>query len=281
MYNKKIDKRNYQMRLSPKPIFILLLFFMGLITGCSNSSDSLPGYIEGEYTYIASGVAGTLFHLYVARGEQVKKGAALYALDLEPESAMVTAAEANISDVQAQVDFAKVHYEREKLLYPHSAASKEDLDQAQQIFTSRSQNLANDKALLAQNQWSLNQKTPIAPADGMIFDTYYRVGEKVEANHPVLAMLTPNNIRVLFYVPQAILSQLKIGQDIAFSCDGCQGKTTVKISYISPEAEYTPPVIYSKDTRDKLVYLIRANIPENIANQFHPGQPIDVYLHHE
>lgn len=75
-----------------------------------------------------------------------------------------------------------------------------------------------------------------------------------------------------------MLSTLKLNQKITFGCDSCKHRTEAFISYISPEAEYTPPVIYSKDSREKLVYLIRADMPEEIAKQFHPGQPIDVYL---
>jgi HlyD family secretion protein len=180
--------------------------------------------------------------------------------------------------LQAQVIYSKVHLDRVKILFAKNATFKDDLDEAQSDYDGKSQLLAADQAQLIQTEWSLQQKTMYAPYGGYVFDTFYRVGEKVAAVHPVLAILSPDNIRALFYIPETLLNQIKLGQTITFSCDSCNGKTSATIMYISPQAEYTPPVIYSKDTRYKLVYLIRASMPANIAQNFHPGQPIDVYL---
>ncbi len=257
-----------------------LIFLFALCSvGCFDSSKSLPGYIEGEYTYISSGVAGTLFNIYVQRGETVKKNDLLYALDPQPETANVEMTKANIVYQEAQVAFAKIRLTRESNLLKKNATSQEEYDQAQTDLESKLGLLAANRAQLTQSEWSLSQKTVYAPEAGFIFDTYYYVGEKVEANHPVLSLLVPKDIIVRFYVPEEKLSQIKLGQKISFDCDNCKGRTVATIDYISPEAEYTPPVIYSKDTRYKLVYLVRASMPENIAKNFHPGQPIDVYLH--
>ncbi|MBI5448296.1 MAG: efflux RND transporter periplasmic adaptor subunit [Gammaproteobacteria bacterium] len=255
------------------PVFLLALF----VTGCSDGKHHLSGYIEGEYTYIASGVSGTLFNLFVQRGQVISKDTLLYKLDPEPEKASTEATQANIADLQAQTAFAKLQYERQHTLYAKQATPKASLDQAQTDFSSKSQQLAATQADYIQSHWALAQKTMSAPVSGQVFDVFFRVGEKVQANTPVLAILAPENIKVLFYVPEALLSQLTLNQEIHFSCDHCK-RTAATISYISPEAEYTPPVIYSKDTRDKLVYLVRASIPADTAKHFHPGQPIDIDL---
>lgn len=260
---------------------ILLLISLLLLVSCFQSDPLIPGYIEGEYTYVASGAAGTLFKLLVERGRVVQQGDLLYELDPEPETSTVVVTQANIADLQAQVALAKVQLDRQTALYQKKATAKTNLDQATADYASKSQQLAAAQAELKQSQWSLKQKIMSAPVSGQVFDTFYRVGEKVEANHPVLAILAPENIKALFYVPEKMLSQIKLGQVVAFSCDSCQGKTTATISYISPQAEYTSPLIYSKDSRDKLVYLIRANIAADVVRHFHPGQPIDVYLPHE
>lgn len=243
---------------------------------CSDPKNHASGYIEGEYTYISSGVDGTLFNLAVRRGQMVNKGDLLYSLDQQPERANVEVTQANIADLQAQVDFAKIQLDRQKNLYAKGATAKTNLDQAQTDYDSRTQQLAANRAQLIQTNWSLQQKTQYAPVSGQVFDTFYRVGEKVLLGHPVLAVLAPENIKVLFYIPEESLSRIKLGQTIGFTCDGCKEKTKATISYISPEAEYTPPVIYSKDTRNKLVYLVRANLPTNVAQNFHPGQPVDI-----
>ncbi len=253
----------------------------GWCVGCSQSTDLLPGYIEGEYTYISSAVPGNLFNLYVVRGQPIKVGALLYTLDPEPEKSTVEMLKANISELQAQVKFQHIQFQRQQTLFLKKFAAEEVRDLTQTDLVSKTQQLAAKQAELAQGEWTLQQKTIYAPISGEVFDTFYRVGERVQENHSVLAILSPKNIRVLFYIPEKKLSQIKLGQKISFTCDSCKKNIAARISYISPEAEYTPPVIYSKDTRDKLVFLIRADMPEEVAKQFHPGQPITVDYTHE
>src|SRR3990167_1157669 len=258
----------------------LIIFSCCLIvcTACSDSSRSLPGYIEGEYTYIASSESGTLFELYVRRGQSVTKNQLLYELDPEPETSTVKITKAKIAELEAQVDFAKIQLSRHKTLHLKNVASKEDLDKALTKYQSKLQQLAANQAELIKSEWSLKQKVRHAPIDGRIFDIFYRIGEKVPSHRPVMAILAPENIKVLFYLPEKLLHAVKPKQQVTFTCDHCDKKTDATISYISPEAEFTPPVIYSKDTRHKLVYLIRADMPKEVAQQFHPGQPIEVFL---
>ena len=138
--------------------------------------------------------------------------------------------------------------------------------------------VAGAKADVKQAQWALAQKTMHAPISGFVFDTYYRVGEYVPANQPVVSLLAPENIKLIFFIPEPLLSTISLGQKVQFGCDSCKEKTPATISFISSDAEYTPPVIYSKDTRDKLVYRVEAKIAPDIAIHFHTGQPVDVYL---
>jgi HlyD family secretion protein len=138
--------------------------------------------------------------------------------------------------------------------------------------------VAAAKADVKQATWALQQKTMFAPISGTVFDTYYRVGEFVPANQPVVSLLAPQNIKLVFFIPEPLLSAIALGQTIQFTCDSCKEKTPAIISFISQDAEYTPPVIYSKDSRDKLVYRVEAKIAPDIAIRFHTGQPVDVYL---
>ena len=258
--------------------WIIILFISLSVISCSRSEQAHPGYIEGEYTYISSGVSGILFDLYVKRGQKITKDELLYRLDPEPEHANVAIAKAHIASLEAQISFAKSQLQRQSSLYPTSATTKSDLDRARSDFDSKTQDLSGAQAELVQREWSAKQKIVATPIGGTVFDTFYRVGETVPLQKPVLAILAPENIKVLFYIPENQLSAIKLGEEITFGCDGCKENPCATISYISPEAEYTPPVIYSKDTRYKLVYLVRADIPLEMATQFHPGQPIDVYL---
>lgn len=260
--------------------YLFTIVCLLICASCSNNANkSLPGYIEGEYTYVSSGISGTLFTLNTQRGQAVALNQLLFTLDPEPEKSAMLAADANIKELEASVNFAKAQMERQQALYLTKNTEKATLDQVTSDFHSKSQHLNSLKAAFAQSAWALNQKTVYSPTTGFVFDTYYRLGEKVAANQPVLSILRPDNIKVLFYIPEKQLSTIHIGQTISFTCDGCKKATAAVIHYISPEAEYTPPIIYSADTRYKLVYLVRADIASNIATSFHPGQPVDVTLH--
>jgi HlyD family secretion protein len=258
-------------------LFVLSILF--LCTSCSRHTENkLQGYIEGEYTYISSGVSGTLLTLDIFRGQNVIKNQLLFTLDPQPDQAVMEAAKATVEQLQAQVAFANIQWIRQQKLYLKNATDKASLDEAETTYTSNVKQLQNAKSTLTKEQWAFQQKTIYAPINGYVNDTFYRIGEKVIANQPVLAILAPENIKVLFYIPERQLSAIHLGQRITFLCDGCKKITSAKITYISSEAEYTPPIIYSKDTRYKLVYLIRADMPTNIASQFHPGQPVDITL---
>lgn len=133
------------------------------------------------------------------------------------------------------------------------------------------------RAALAQAEWRLHQKTVTSPQAALVFDTLYRQGEWVNAGSAIVRLLPPQNIKVRFFVPEQALSSLHVGQNVVLRCDGAQARPA-QISYISTQAEYTPPVIYSNETRAKLVYMIEAHPAIEQTAQLHPGQPVEVAL---
>lgn len=134
------------------------------------------------------------------------------------------------------------------------------------------------RAALQQAEWRLAQKTVNATATGLVQDTLFVQGEWVPAGSPVISLLPPQNIKLRFFVPEQHVAKLHPGQPVQVSCDGCGAPIKASISYISPQAEYTPPVIYSKENRNKLVFLIEARPSPADAIKLHPGQPVDVTL---
>ena len=132
------------------------------------------------------------------------------------------------------------------------------------------------RAALAQADWRLRQKSVAAPAAGMVQDTFFVEGEWVPAGKPVAALLPPDNVKARFFVPEAVVGSLTPGQKVELSCDGCGAPIGAHITFISAQAEYTPPVIYSKESRAKLVFLIEARPGPTEAARLHPGQPVDV-----
>ncbi|WP_133140508.1 HlyD family secretion protein [Legionella genomosp. 1] len=214
----------------------------------------------------------------------------------------IAAIQAQIEQTEAQIKLAEVRVRRYQELYRKQAASKDVLDEAVAVYQeqvklkeqyesnlrlarlgSREEQINAQKAQIASfaerlsvAKWQLEQKRLYAPADGLIFDTYYRVGEFVGSQKAVLSLLTPANVRIEFFVPVELLAALKVGQKIEFLCDGCRTRAQALISYISPEAQYIPPLVYSRENTDKLVFRIKADLRE--FNEFKPGQPVTVFI---
>ncbi len=216
----------------------------------------------------------------------------------------IAAIEAQQAQAQAALKLSETQFQRYEKLFAEGIVPREKLDEARSAYArdqAKVQELAAQleaatrlgrqdeiaaaaadveaaRAVLAQAEWRLAQKAVKAPADGLITETLYNQGEWVPAGSPVISLLPPQNIKVRFFVPETVVGGLRVGQTVAVACDGCKQKFTARIGYISPQAEYTPPVIYSKENRDKLVFLIEALPAPEDAVKLHPGQPVDVRL---
>lgn len=130
---------------------------------------------------------------------------------------------------------------------------------------------------LAQAAWRQQQTRQLAPAAGVVTETFFRVGEYVQAGQPVLALLPPTHRKARFYVSERQLGALALGQPVRVRCDGCGADIPARISHIAPQAEYTPPVIYSNAQRAKLVFRVEARPDAAQAARLHPGQPLEVW----
>lgn len=178
---------------------------------------------------------------------------------VEEAKAASTRDTARIAELNAQVQTAKL-----------SARTDEIRAAANEAEAAR--------AALEQSQWRLAQKAVMAPANALVFDTLYTQGEFIPAGNPVVSLLPPGNIKLRFFVPETRLGEIKLEQKISATCDGCAAPVGATISYISRQAEYTPPIIYSKESRAKLVYLVEARPAPADAVKLHPGQPVDIVL---
>jgi HlyD family secretion protein len=205
------------------------------------------------------------------------------------------------AQAQASLKLSKATLSRYLQLYDQHVIAKEAYDKATADYKTNLQKLKQINANLAEaklgarkNQilaqeamvqsakinvkeldWTVQQKTVVASESGVVFDTYYQKGEFVPAGKPVLSYLSPKNIKIIFYVSEQDLTHTRLRHLIEFRSDTSHWQKA-KINYISSQAEYTPPVIYSQKSRDKLVYRIEAAIPKDKALQYHPGQPVDI-----
>jgi HlyD family secretion protein len=215
----------------------------------------------------------------------------------------ITQAEANLADARATLVRTKADLARGEALLRNGWTTPQNVDQLRAAYRSaearvqatdaaldqaraplgrateiEAQRAAVDalRAALDMAEWRLAQRTVTAPAAARVADVLARPGETIAAGTPVVSLLPPPNIFVRFFVPESALAGLHRGDAVAFRCDGCPPDLSGTISFIAPQAEYTPPVIYSESSREKLVFLIEARPPPEQASRLNPGQPIAV-----
>ncbi|HSL80316.1 MAG TPA: efflux RND transporter periplasmic adaptor subunit [Pseudolabrys sp.] len=242
---------------------LALVFVTLALAGCDNSNDRvLQGWVEAELVFVSPDEQGRVETLKVREGDHVKKGDLLFTVDDDLQKADVVVR--NTAVINAQQAF-----DRAKELLKSAAGTQRTYDDAEAA-------LRQAKANLEWAQTRLARRNAHSPADGTIEQIYYRPGETVPAGRPVVALLPPGNLKIRFFAPQAVLPELKYGDVVGISCDGCDKGLTAKISFIARSAEFTPPVIYSMEERAKLVFLIEAR-PEH-PEKFRVGQPVTVTL---
>ena len=209
-----------------------------------------------------------------AQLEQARAEATRAAAERERDAAQFASggiAQAQLDRSQAAADASAARVrELERQLEVAQLPARTDQIAAQEAQAAAAQ------AAVEQAAWRLGQKTVAAPVAGQVFDVLYQPGEWVAAGRPVVRLLPPGNVKIRFFVPETALGALAVGQALAVRCDGCADEIPAEITYVSPEAEYTPPIIYSNETRSKLVFMVEAR-PLDGAN-LHPGQPLEVAL---
>jgi len=240
--------------------------------------DFYSGYAEGEFVYMAAPIGGQLEQLNVQRGDQAKKGEVLFALDQTEEEGARAEAEEMMRESNATLDKAKLDYDRAKSLRDKRVTSPQDYDAAEQAFLSAQHSASARQKALDQADWRFTQKQQASPTSGLVYDTYYRPGEWVPAGTPVLSLLPPEYMKVRFFVPEGELGKFQIGRPLTIHLDGLDKTLSGKVTFVSPQAEYTLPIIYSRENRSKLVFLVEGSLIPEDAKQLHPGSPVEVRL---
>lgn len=181
---------------------------------------------------------------------------------------------------RAQLDEARSARDRDRARVEQLQAELKTTQLAARVDEIRAAEaaVAAARATVEQADWRLRQKSVASPVAGLVADTLFVRGEWVPAGAPVVSLLPPANIKIRFFVPEAVVGSVTQGDTVSASCDGCGAAVQARVSYIAPQAEYTPPVIYSRESRSKLVFLIEARPAPRDAAALHPGQPVDVRL---
>lgn len=182
---------------------------------------------------------------------------------------------------KAQLDIARANLDRDLSRVSETEAQRrvavQSLGRDAEIRAAQAEVEAAREAV-TQAAWRQTQRGAVAPAAAMVQDTFFVEGEWVAAGRPIASLLPPGNIKLRFFAPEAKLGAISIGQKISAACDGCAAPIEASITYISRQAEYTPPVLYNRDSRTKLVFMVEARPRPEVATQLRPGQPVDVTL---
>jgi HlyD family secretion protein len=131
------------------------------------------------------------------------------------------------------------------------------------------------KASLARAEYGLSQRRIRSKVAGRVEDTLRRAGEYVPPGGAIVQILPPQNVKLRFFVPEQLRAKLSPGSLVQVGCDGCAKELKGRVTFIASAAEFTPPVIYSVGSREKLVWMVEA-VPE--GGTLTPGQPVDVTL---
>jgi len=259
------------------------------LAGCEKPHEGRwLGYAEGDITYVAAPAPGWVTKLNVERGSVVKNGQALFVLDdtsqaaaRDQAGAQIAQAEGQITEAGANLDLARRQFERQKGLMKTAATSKQAYDQAKSAYDAAAAQLdalkaneAQARAGLANAAYLLSQRQVISRTFGRVQEIYFRPGEYAPAQTPVISILPPQNVYVRFFVPEAEFSRIKLGQRVKIHCDGCGDGLAATVSFIADTHEFTPPVIFSNQSRSQLVFKVEARAPGGL--KLNPGQPVDV-----
>jgi HlyD family secretion protein len=248
------------MKLLPTALALLAAL---LLVGCDDDKPpTFQGWVEAELIFVGPDETGRVETLSVREGDQVVLQQPLFTVDPDLQLADVAMQEAAVKNAQQA-------YDRALALIKTQAGTQKAVEDAEMALRAA-------QARLNSAQTRLARRKVFSPVTGTVEQLYYRVGELVPAGKPVLAILPPGNLKVRFYVNEAMLPKLKLGDAVSVTCDGCATAIPAKITFMARSSEFTPPVIYSTEERSKLVFLIEART--TTPDRLRVGQPVSVTL---
>ena len=240
-----------------------LLMMAFALAACANANNGrLQGWVEADFVFVGPDEAGRVETLNVREDDTVETGAPLFAVDADLQRSDLQMQEAAVTNAQQA-------YDRAVALLKTSAGTQKTLEDAEAA-------LRTAKARLNSSQTRLARRKLASPVAGAVQQIYYRPGEMVPAGRPVVSILPPGNIKLRFFASEPLLPAIKLGDPVEVTCDGCGQPIAAKVSFIARSAEYTPPVIYSLEERNKLVFMIEAR--PDTPDGLRVGQPVSVAL---
>lgn len=196
---------------------------------------------------------------------QLKKTEALLKRNFISE-AQVEADRTNVQLAQAQVEEARASLRAAK------TGGRDDEREAARAQASAA------SAGVEQVRWLLQQKQVIAPVDGVVQEIFVRQGEFAQVGATVLSILQKDSLRVRFFVPNDLRSRFMPGSSFQVKVSGCEQPLTARTTRVSARPEYTNPLMFGPELRDRLSFLTEGRIDAGSQCSVPPGTPVGVIL---
>lgn len=283
---------------------VCIISWLFLSRGINSQQLQFTGYVVSDNIYMSSSISGTVTSVFVKRGQRIEAGSPLFQIDMTSLNARTEKAKTQIQEAESQSavwqaeltaaeatgKYATTYLNRllSAQVENDGTVSQTDIDKAHetaakakadilsvqnQIAAAKSQ-IDGSKAELRDIEHQVSELSPKSPVSGRIEEIMFKPGEWAPANAAIISIVPDNEIKVRFYVPQNQIHNYPAGTKVAIAYDGGPKGMTAKVDFVSTRPEYTPPIIYSLETRDKLVFMVEA-VPAD-PTQLIPGQPIDV-----
>jgi HlyD family secretion protein len=216
-----------------------------------------------------------------AEGDRVRKGQLLARLDTRRLTPQVAEAQANVALDAANLDNARIQYQRDMDLMRGSAGrgiAKQDVDNAHAAMNVQAAKRDADAAQLALLRQEFADAELFAPSNATVRTRIMEPGEMASPTKPVfsLAITDPNWVRV--YVPETNLGQVHPGARAAVTVDAFPKRRFPGwIGFVSPSAEFTPKSVETPDLRTNLVYEVRVFVLDP-DDDLRLGMPATVHI---
>lgn len=246
-----------------------------------------------------------LIHEEENRGAEVRAARALLSeLETGYRKEEIAQAEAALLRISAEADRLRTDFKRQQQLYRREVISARDFDASRAAFESsqasvrearervnllrsgpRKETIAQARArlesaeaYLALARTRLGYATLTSSAAGMVLSKNIEPGEQVAVGTPIVTIGLLDEVWMRAYISETDLGRVKLGQKATVTTDTWPGrKYQGQVSFISPEAEFTPKSVQTAKERVKLVYRIKIVVP-NQSRELKPGMPADAEI---
>ena len=263
------------------------------------------GILEGRSVQVPAMTGGKILQILVESGDQVRVGDTLAVIDttelgfqdrqlgakLKELDAQVEIARTKEQRAQANLRWVRINYQRIKALVGKKSLAQQRLDdlsnqlhQAEYILQEARQAsrsvAARRQQLLAQRS-SLRKRIQdaflLSSQEGIVLNRYFEVGEAIHRLSPLVEILDNRKLWVKIYVGERTLPHIHYGEEVKIRVDGLARELAGKVSWVSPQAEFTPKPILTPETRTSLVYAVKVTVtnPQGVLKD---GMPVEVVL---